>query len=262
MFFPEAQSHPDFEKLHLSHIINKIKRDFIWLREHIPSKPDKTMPTVSIFDPIADAYDRWYDTPEGSTIFQEEIQCLRCLCDDYSGLWLEVGIGTGRFATALGITHGIDLSLCMVAKAARRGVRAQVGSAGHLPFRRESFDGVLMALTLCFLENPEAAFLECGRVLPEKGRLILGTIPADSSWGRAYIKKGTEGHPTYSHARFHTIMETIRLAEKYNFELRQSCSALFWGPDSRQAGPSKAETGIISEAGFVGLLFEAHRADS
>ena len=55
---------------------------------------------ASIFDPIADAYDSWYATPEGHAIFEEEVQCLRHLGDDYSGRWLEVGVGTGCFATA------------------------------------------------------------------------------------------------------------------------------------------------------------------
>jgi ubiquinone/menaquinone biosynthesis C-methylase UbiE len=211
---------------------------------------------TAIFDPIANAYDGWYDTPEGSAIFREEVKCLRAFRCDYSGRWLEVGVGTGRFAKVLGVTHGIDFSVRMAEKAALRGVRVQVGRAEQLPFRRDSFDGVLMALSLCFLNNPEAAFLECARVLRDNGRLVLGTIPADSPWGRAYIKKGVEGHPAYSHARFHPLTETMRIAEKANFDFRQSISALFWKPGSSRPGPSRIEPGVHAAAGFVGLLFE------
>ena len=46
---------------------------------------------TSMFDPIADTYDRWYDTPEGSAIFHEEVECLRLVCDNFSGCWLELG---------------------------------------------------------------------------------------------------------------------------------------------------------------------------
>ena len=42
---------------------------------------------TSEFDAIADAYDRWYDAPEGSAVFQEEIECLRLLGADFSGRW-------------------------------------------------------------------------------------------------------------------------------------------------------------------------------
>jgi ubiquinone/menaquinone biosynthesis C-methylase UbiE len=212
-----------------------------------------------LFESIADAYDNWYDTPEGSAIFREEVECLHLLCSDYADRWLEVGVGTGRFARELSITHGIDLSFRMVEKAVSRDIRGHVGSAEQLPFRTGSLDGVLMALTLCFLENTQAAFLECARVLRDKGKLILGTIPADSPWGRAYIDKATQGHPIYSHARFHTISEVIQMAENADFRLRQSRSALFWEPDHRPTGPSKTAPGVIAEAGFVGLLFETNR---
>lgn len=78
----------------------------------IVCKPEPGMAgnAMSIFDTAADAYDDWYDSPEGSAIFQEEKDCLQLLCSSFSGRWLEVGAGTGRFAKALGCEYGIDLS--------------------------------------------------------------------------------------------------------------------------------------------------------
>ncbi|MDX9789027.1 MAG: class I SAM-dependent methyltransferase [Desulfobacterales bacterium] len=218
----------------------------------------KTISTI--FDPIADIYDRWYDEPEGNAIFREETECLSLLRGDISERWLEIGVGTGRFAEALGITHGIDISLPMTSKAVRRGVHVCIGRAEQLPYQKQVFDGVLIALTLCFLENPAKVLQESSRVLRENGTLILGTVPADSPWGRAYIRKGEEGHPVYAHAHFLTIKETVHLFEKMGFELRRGCSALFWAPDTPSSGVSRVEPGIASEAGFVGLLFDAHHA--
>ena len=212
----------------------------------------------ALFDPIANVYDDWYDTPEGDAIFQEEVQCLRCVTEDYCGRWIEVGVGSGRFASALGITHGLDPSPQMLNIARRRGVSVQVGCVEQLPFRDCLFDGVLMALTLCFVENPVGAFRECARVLRDKGRLAVGIIPADSPWGSAYRKKGADGHPIYSHARFRTAAETIHYARQADFSLRKSCSALFGEPDRQPTGFSRIEPGIVAGAGFVGLLFENH----
>ena len=130
-----------------------------------------------------------------------------------------------------------------------------------MPFPEHIYDGVLMTLTLCFLENPEKAFRECARVLRENGQLIIGTVPADSPWGKAYIRKGAQGHPVYEHARFHTIDEIIRRVEKMGFELRRGCSALFRGPDTLPSGSRRVESGIVAEAGFVGLLFEVNHPD-
>jgi len=217
------------------------------------------MNCAPVFNPIADAYDGWYDATEGSAIFHEEAACLRLL-GNFSGAWLEVGVGTGRFAEALGVAHGVDLSPQMALKAARRGVRVCAGRAEQLPFPARMFDGVLLALTLCFLDTPEKALRECARVLRENGRLILGTVPADSPWGRTYTRKAAEGHPIYAHARFLTATETVRLVEKAGFQFRRGCSALFWSPGHPPAGRPRVKSGIVPEAGFVGLLFDVHPA--
>ena len=218
------------------------------------------MQIYSVFDQMAIAYDGWYEQPEGKVIFHEELDCLCRVCHDYSGRWLEVGVGTGRFAKALGISHGVDLSRDMAAIAARRGVSAQVGRAEQLPFRGECFEGVLIVLTLCFLENPEAAFMECANVLRQDGRLVVGTVPSDSPWGAAYEKKKAEGHPVYSHARFRTVEEIVDLAEKAGFIVRNARSALFWTPDGQPGEHPEAQSGIVPGAGFVGLFFEARKA--
>jgi ubiquinone/menaquinone biosynthesis C-methylase UbiE len=76
------------------------------------------------FDTIADSYDRWYDSPEGRAIFNAELKCLRRLCEQLaltSARWLETGVGTGRFASMLGIAEGMDPSSRMLEIAAARG---------------------------------------------------------------------------------------------------------------------------------------------
>lgn len=150
----------------------------------------------------------------------------------FFGRWLEVGVGTGRFTETLGVTHGIDLSPPMAFKAPRRGVRVCVGHAEQLPFPEHVYYGVLIALTLCFLENSERVLQECACVLRENGKLVLGTVPAESPWRRTYIRKGAKSHPVCARARFLTIKETVRLFEKMGFRFRRGCSALFGGSDT------------------------------
>jgi ubiquinone/menaquinone biosynthesis C-methylase UbiE len=164
------------------------------------------------FDAIADAYDRWYDTPEGRAIFRAEVVCLRMLCKEFRGRWLEVGVGTGRFASALGVEEGIDPSPRMLDKAARRGIRTYLATAEDLPFQDGAFDGVLMALALCFVSDAERALRECARVLGPSGMLVIGMIPADGPWGRFYICKARKGHLVYSLARFRSASEIFAMA--------------------------------------------------
>jgi len=208
------------------------------------------------FGPIAEAYDRWYETPEGKDIFNAELKCLRSLRGQGHGQWLEVGVGTGRFARSLGIAKGIDPSPRMLEIAASRGIGTYEGSAENLPFLESSFDGVLMALTLCFVANAEQALKECRRVLRPDGRFLLGTVPADSPWGREYIEKASKNHPVYALAHFRTAAKTVELAQNAGFALILAASTIFWKPGEEPRPQPRVEKGIVSEAGFVGLLFE------
>ena len=66
---------------------------------------------VYSFDQYAADYNSWFDTPAGSEIFRRELACLRQTVNTTEQRWREVGCGSGRFAEALGVTDGVDLSL-------------------------------------------------------------------------------------------------------------------------------------------------------
>jgi hypothetical protein len=51
-----------------------------------------------LFEALADRYDAWYDGPVGRIAFPLEVECLRPLLKGAPFPWLEVGVGTGRFA--------------------------------------------------------------------------------------------------------------------------------------------------------------------
>lgn len=140
-------------------------------------------------DQRADEYDRWFDSPEGQSVFQLELRCVREIIQIDDGRWLEVGVGTGRFAAALGVTDGVDPSERALAIAAARGIRTHVGKAERLPFEGKTFDGVALVATLCFVSDPSLALRECGRVLHDDGTVVLAIIPADSPWGRLSAEK-------------------------------------------------------------------------
>src|SRR5512137_1284876 len=110
-------------------------------------------PQPSPFDSLADRYDSWYDG-KGKLAFEIELAALRPLLQDCPKPWLEVGVGTGRFAQALGIPLGIDPSEGLLEKARQRGIEVLWGEGEELVFRARSLGTVFLLTTWEFLADP------------------------------------------------------------------------------------------------------------
>jgi SAM-dependent methyltransferase len=201
------------------------------------------------FDAGAARYDAWYDSATGRAIFDDEVAALAALWPSAPPR-LEVGVGSGRFAMALGVEVGIDPAPGALALAARRGVRVAAGRAEELPFASGRFAAVLFVVTLCFVADSERAVLEARRVLAPGGRIVVGAVARDSDLGERYATLAREGHAFYSRARFLSVAEHVALLEGAGFELVAARSALV-GARSPENSPSCE--GIVSGAGFVAL---------
>lgn len=205
---------------------------------------------VNAFDQYAEDYDRWFDTEEGSVLFGMEIEAVRTLMKDLEHPFLEIGVGSGRFAKELGIDFGIDLSSRLLEIAKSRGINVKKARGEKLPFGNESFDGVFILFTLCYVENPAMVISESKRVLKKGGGLIIGIINSKSLWGELYMKKKEEGHPIYRHARFYSIDEAIKMVEKEDMEIERYSSTLCQ-PPSEKPYKEPIHHQIIEGAGFV-----------
>jgi len=167
------------------------------------------MQVQEVFDKFARDYDEWYE--KNRDLYLKELEII----DRPQGLSLEIGVGSGRFASKLGIDVGIDISKEVLMMAKERGVEVIRCDAGKLPFMDNVFEFVYMIFTLCFLENPEMAISEAYRVLKNGGKLLVCIIPADSELGKLYSKKDS---PFYRVAKFFKVEEAKELLEK-NFKV-------------------------------------------
>ena len=211
------------------------------------------------FEDLAERYDAWYDTAPGQVLFDLELGALRPLLAGTGGPRLEVGVGSGRFAAALGIEVGLDPAQAPLRLARARGVRVLLGAGSELPFGDNTFGAVALVVTLCFVENPAAVLGEVARVLRPGGRLVVGLVPLDSAWGRSYEEKGRAGHPFYGHARFETLAEHRLMLAVAGFRLVGARSTLFQAPsDEPVAEP--VHSGAAAGAGFVALAAEGESA--
>jgi ubiquinone/menaquinone biosynthesis C-methylase UbiE len=167
----------------------------------------------SVFDEHALEYDSWYD--DNREIYQSELLALRQVVPIGKN-GLEVGAGTARFASLLGVEVGVDPSEAMASIAAGQGVKVKKGVAENLPFDDESFDFVMFITAICFLDNVFQAFKEANRVLNDRGEIIIGMIDKDSDLGRKYEKMKVSDK-FYKDAHFHGVEEIVDLLKRANF---------------------------------------------
>ncbi len=166
---------------------------------------------IEIFDRFAERYDSWYD--RNREIFLKEVELIREVAGKFE-LGLEIGVGTGRFAKELGIRYGVDLANAMLKLAKLRGIEVIKADARSLPFKDGTFDLVLFAFTLCFLDDPLKALEESHRVGKS---VVICEVPADSKLGREYIQR--RDSPFYSKARLLSVDEISAMLRFSGFEI-------------------------------------------
>ncbi len=206
---------------------------------------------MRVFDYLAEEYDLWYERPFGRSAFELELRCLKELLGSFKR-GLEIGVGTGRFASALGVRFGIDPSYEMLRIASRRGIRCVQGVGESLPFKKEVFDLVLIVVSICFVEDPLRVLKESRKVLLKGGRLVLGLVLSESPWAEFYRKKALEGHPIYRQASFHTFEEIKDMLVEAGFGIERVRSTLFEEPQDREPVQNReVREGYSPEAGFT-----------
>jgi ubiquinone/menaquinone biosynthesis C-methylase UbiE len=206
-----------------------------------------------VFVEQASEYDAWYDSPRGKALFASEVACLRPLVEIFPRPRLEVGVGTGRFASALEVDHGIDPSAETLELARRRGVSVSAGSGEAIPFDDSSYGCVLMAFTLCFVKDAAEVLAEVGRVLKPGGGLVLGLLLSGTPWADSYARKGAEGHPVYRNAHFYSHEEVSLLLANAGFRVVAERSTLFQPPGLKKHGVEPCVEGFSISAGFVAI---------
>lgn len=215
----------------------------------------------NIFDTEAKRYDAWFDSPEGRVLFNNELAAIRLLWRDDFRPALEVGVGTGRFAQALGVEFGIDPAAGALRFAEQRGIQVKQAHGEALPFPDGSFGGVLIIATLCFADNATALFREAARVLRSDGHMLVGDFPANSSWGRDYRRKKETGHPFYRQAQFFAVSELEEMLRESGFSrVAMSSTLIASQPEVPRAEPPRL--GHVADAGFVCLLARKGRSST
>lgn len=167
----------------------------------------------AVFDEHHRRYEAWFE--RHSAAYYSELLAVRAFLP-LSGLGLEIGVGSGRFAAPLGVRVGIDPSMPMLEHARERGIGAVCGVAEQLPFADSSFDYGLIVTTLCFVEDPGAMLREARRVIKPDGCLVIGFVDRESGLGQEYLSHQAE-NVFYRDATFYSVAEVERLLYRSGF---------------------------------------------
>ncbi len=161
------------------------------------------MNDIDVFGEQADRYDEWFE--RNRQILDSEIAAIRELLPVFAK-GIEIGTGTGIFASALGIRDGVEPSVLMGRRAEARGIRVVRAKAEDLPLEDGAYDLALMVTVDCFLDDMRRALREARRILSQDGSLILAFLDRGTPLGRELdAEKASDDF--YRAAHFHSSEE-------------------------------------------------------
>lgn len=170
------------------------------------------------FGTMADRYDRWYESREGSIYDCLEKQALSSLIGEVPPMnrLLEVGCGTGWWSEFFGkagfAVTGIDLFPEMVAVARAKQIPAAtyvVADAHVLPFADGYFEASAAIAALEFMQEAETVLQELVRCTRRPGgKLYLGFLNSSAKINR---KRAKMAGTLYEKARFFSVEEIFAM---------------------------------------------------
>lgn len=181
------------------------------------------MPKTKPFDEHLAEYEQWFI--KNHFVFQSELAALRKVMPA-KGKGVEIGIGSGIFASLLGIKDGVEPSYVMREKSRERNINAIDGVAEKLPYPDSSYNYALMVTTICFVDNVLKSFLETHRILKKNGIFIIGFVDKNSPVGRIY-QKNKDKNIFYKDAVFYSTEEVFRYLLKARFKIETALQTVF-----------------------------------
>jgi ubiquinone/menaquinone biosynthesis C-methylase UbiE len=202
---------------------------------------------IRVFEEFHDRYDRWFTRHEW--VYRSEVEAISRLIPR-EGLGLEVGVGTGRFATPFGVTVGLDPSRAIASIAKKKGIEVVRGVGEKLPFAARTFNSVLLVTTICFVEDPRTTLKEARRVLKDRGSVILGLVDKNSTLGRFYESR-KEASIFYRPATFYSVDQVRDWLTQLSFAHLSAYQTIFKPLDRIQRMEPVREG--YGQGGFVAL---------
>jgi hydroxymethylpyrimidine/phosphomethylpyrimidine kinase len=138
---------------------------------------------VSAFESEAKDFDFWFI--KNKNVFESEFLAEKALFPGPENA-ISIGVGSGLFASRLGIKKGLEPSRDMARLARERGIDVKIGMAENIPYENEKFDTVVLSTVLSYCENPLQALREAFRILRKGGHVMVSLLPREGSYTMFY----------------------------------------------------------------------------
>jgi hydroxymethylpyrimidine/phosphomethylpyrimidine kinase len=137
----------------------------------------------SAFEEEAEDFDAWFD--KNRVIFESELLAEKhFLANPESAV--SIGVGSGLFASRLGIKYGVEPAEGMAELARRRGLEVKSGTAEDVPYPDGRFDTVLLSTILSYVKDPHKAVSEAFRILKPGGHVVVSFLTREGSYAMMY----------------------------------------------------------------------------
>ncbi|HUX55382.1 MAG TPA: class I SAM-dependent methyltransferase [Bacteroidales bacterium] len=180
-------------------------------------------PKTKPFDEHLSDYEQWFT--DNHFVFQSELTAIQKVLPD-TGNGVEIGVGSGIFASLLGIKDGVEPSHAMREKAMGRDINVINGVAEQLPYPAKSYEYALMVTTLCFVDDVMQSFREVYRILKKNGKFIIGFVDKNSPVGKTYLEN-KDKNVFYKDAAFYSAEEVYRYLWETGFKIDATWQTVF-----------------------------------
>ncbi len=138
---------------------------------------------VSAFEETAKEFDYWFD--KNRKVFESEFLAEKGLLTNAENA-VSIGVGSGLFASKLGIKYGVEPADGMAELARQRGIEVKKGTAEEVPYPDGTFDTVLLSTILSYVGDPQRAIDEAYRILEPGGHIVVSFLTREGSYAMLY----------------------------------------------------------------------------
>jgi ubiquinone/menaquinone biosynthesis C-methylase UbiE len=137
----------------------------------------------SAFEKEAEDFDVWFE--KNRIIFESELLAEKHFLINPENA-VSIGVGSGLFASRLGIKYGVEPAKGMADQARKRGIEVKIGSAEAIPFPDKKFDTVLLSTVLSYVKDAQKAVNEACRILRPGGHIVVSFLTREGSYAMMY----------------------------------------------------------------------------